>query len=65
MKSEVRRALEEITGNKTTGVDKLPTELITSAGEAAITEQTALCHQIWIRNFWPKEWRRPLFLPLP
>jgi hypothetical protein len=57
MKSEVRKPLEE-----TTGVDKLPIELITAAGEAAIT---ALCQQIWISNLWPKEWRRPLFLLLP
>ena len=28
MKSEVRKALQEITGNKATGVDELPIELI-------------------------------------
>jgi hypothetical protein len=64
MKSEVRRALREITGNKATGVDELPIELIKAAGEAAITALTALCQQIWKSNLWPQEWRRSLFLPL-
>jgi hypothetical protein len=34
MKSEVRKALREITGNKTTGINELPIELIKAAGEA-------------------------------
>ena len=63
-KSEVRKALQEITGNKATGVDELPVELIKAAGEVAITALTALCQQIWKSNFWPQEWRRSLFLPL-
>jgi hypothetical protein len=65
MKSEVRKALQEITGNKATVVDELPIELIKAAGEAAITALTALCQQILISNLWPQEWRRSLFLPLP
>jgi hypothetical protein len=65
MKSEVRKALQEINGNKATGVDKLPIELTKAAGEAAITALTALCQQIWISILWPQEWRRSLFLPLP
>jgi hypothetical protein len=47
MKSEVRKALQEITGNKATGVDQFPIELIKAAGKTAIT---ALCQQIWISN---------------
>jgi hypothetical protein len=43
MKSEVRKALREITGNKATGVDELPMELIKAAGEAAIMALTAVC----------------------
>jgi hypothetical protein len=42
MKSEVRKALREIAGNKATGVDELPIELI----KAALTALTALCQQI-------------------
>ena len=34
IKSKVRKVLREITGNKTTGIDKLPIELIKAAGEA-------------------------------
>jgi hypothetical protein len=37
MKSKVRKALQEITGNKATGVDELPLELIKAAGQAALT----------------------------
>jgi hypothetical protein len=62
MKNEVRKALQEITGNKATGVDELPTELIKATAEAAIT---ALCQQIWISNLLPQEWKTSLFLPLP
>ena len=40
MKCEVRKALQEITGNKVTGADELPIELIKAAGEAAITGLT-------------------------
>jgi hypothetical protein len=65
LKSEVRKALRKITGNKATGVDKLPTELIKAAGEEAITALTAPCQQIWKSNLWPQEWKRSLFLPLP
>jgi hypothetical protein len=43
MKIKVRKALQEITGNKATRVDELPIELIKAAGEAAITVLTALC----------------------
>jgi hypothetical protein len=61
MKSEVRKALQEITGNKATGVDELLIELIKAAGEAAITALTALCQQIWTSNSWPQEWRNLSF----
>jgi len=39
---KVRKALPEITGNKATGVDELPIELIKAAGEVAITALTTL-----------------------
>jgi hypothetical protein len=63
MKSEVRKALRGIPGNKATGVDELPIELIKAAGESAITALTTLCQQIWKSSLWPQEWRS-LFLPL-
>jgi hypothetical protein len=40
--SEVRRDVREVNGNKATGIDELPIELIKAAGEAAITALTAL-----------------------
>jgi hypothetical protein len=42
MTSEVRKALQEISGNKATGVVELPIELIKAAGKTAITVLTAL-----------------------
>jgi hypothetical protein len=65
MKRQVREALREITGNKATGIDELPIELMKAAGEAAITALTPLCQQTWESNLWPQERRRSLFLPLP
>jgi len=65
MKCEVRKSLREITGNKATGADDLPVELIKAAGEAAITGLTALCQQTWESTLWPQEWSRSIFLPLP
>jgi hypothetical protein len=50
MKSEVQEPLWEIAGNKATGLDELPLELIKAAGEAAITALTALCQQMWESN---------------
>ena len=35
-----------MTGNKATGVDELPVELIKAAGEAAITALTTLCRHM-------------------
>jgi hypothetical protein len=65
MKCELRKALREITGNKATGADELPVELIKAAGEAVITVLTALCLQIWENTLWPQEWSRSIFLPMP
>jgi hypothetical protein len=39
----IRTGLWEIAGNKATGVEELPIELIKAAGEAAITALTTLC----------------------
>jgi hypothetical protein len=64
MKSEERKVLQEISGNKATGVDELPIELIKAASEGAITALTALCQQIWTSTSWPQEWRS-MVLPLP
>jgi len=60
----MRKTLREITGNKATGADELPIELIKAAGEAVITGLTALCQQIWESTLWPQEWSRSIFLPL-
>jgi hypothetical protein len=65
MKIEVKKALQEVTGNVATGVDELPIELVKAAGEAAIRALTAQCQQIWTSNSWPQEWIRSIFLPLP
>jgi len=65
MESKVRKALLEITGNKATGVDELPIELIKATGETATTALTALCQEIWTSNLRPQEWKRSIFLPLP
>jgi len=65
MKCEVRKALREITGNKATGADELPIEIIKAAGETAITGLTAVCQQIWESTLWPQEWSRSMFLHLP
>ena len=64
MRRKVRKALWEVTGNKASGIDELPIELIKAAGKAAITVLTALCQQICKSNLWPQEWRRSLFLTL-
>ena len=65
MESKVREALQEMAGNKATGVDELPIKLIKAVGETAITALTALCQQIWTSNLWPQEWNRSIFVPLP
>jgi len=65
MRSKVRKALWEVTGNKATGVEELPIKQTKAAGEAVVTALTAICQQTWRSNLWPQEWRRPLFLPLP
>jgi hypothetical protein len=57
MRSEVRKALWEVTGNKATGVDELPIELI----KAAITALTNYANRFGKAICGPKSGEDPYF----
>ena len=47
-----KQSTESSVGNKATGIDELPIELIKATGETALT---ALRQHIWESNVWPQE----------
>ena len=46
-------------------MDKVPSELLKSGGEATTTVLTAICQKIWEMKEWLKDWTQLLIIPLP
>jgi len=65
LKSEVRKALNEIKYGKAPGHDEIPIELFKEGGEEAIEILTQLCQRIWISGKWPDDWKRSVYIPIP
>ena len=65
MESEVKWALENIPGNKTSGVDDISIELLKVLQDDAVKVMLALCQQIWRTQQWPKDWKRTIYIPIP
>ena len=62
---EVKRALESITMNKTSGGDGIPVELFQILGDDAMKVLHSICQQIWKTQQWPQDWKRSVFIPIP
>ena len=55
LQSEVKWALDSIVGNKASGVDDIPIELLKVLQDDAVKVMLAICQQIWRTQQWPKD----------
>ena len=62
---EVKWALANITTNKASGGDGIPTELFQIIKDDAVKVLHSICQQIWKTQQWPQDWKRSVFIPIP
>ena len=65
LKCEVKRSLESITMNKTSGGDVVPVELFQILKDDAVKVLHSICQQIEKTQQWPQDWKRSVFIPIP
>ena len=65
LECEVKWALESITMNKAGGGDGTLVELFQILKEDAVKVLNSICHQIWITQQWPQDWKRSVFISIP
>ena len=51
--------------NKASGSDGIPAELFQILKDDAVKALHSICQQIWKTQYWPHEWKRPVFFPIP
>ena len=57
-------ALGNITTNKASGGDGIPSELSQVLKDGAVKLLHSICQQIWKKQ-WPQDWKRSVFIPIP
>ena len=62
---EVKWASESITMNKASGDDGIPVELFQILKDDAVKELHSVYQQIWKTQWWPQDWKRSVFIPIP
>ena len=65
LECEVKWALGSITMNKDSGGDGIPVKLFQILKDDAVKVLHSICQQIWKTQQWPKDWKRPVFIPIP
>ena len=65
LECKVKWPLGSITMNKTTGGDRIPTELFQILKDDAAKVLHSICQQIWKTQQWPQDWKRSFFIPIP
>ena len=64
LECEVKWALERITTNKASGGDGIPVELFQIVEDDVVKMLHSICQQIWKTQQWPRDWKRPVFIPI-
>ena len=64
LKCEVKWASGSITTNKASGGDGVPVELFQILKDDAVKVLHSICQQIWKTQQWPRDWKRPVFIPI-
>ena len=65
LECEVKWALGSITMNKARGGDGIPVELFQILKDDAVKVLHSICQQIWKIQWWPRNWKRSVFIPIP
>ena len=65
LECKVKWPLGSITMNKTTGGDRIPTELFQVLKDDAAKVPHSICQQIWKTQQWPQDLKRSFFIPIP
>ena len=63
VKSQV--GLGNITMNKASGGGGIPVELVQILKDDAVKMLHSICQQIWKTQPQPRDWKRPIFIPIP
>ena len=51
--------------NKASGGDGIPVELFQILKDDAVEVLHSICQQIWKSQQWPRDWKIPVFIPIP
>ena len=62
LECEANWALQNITTNKASEGDGIPTELFQIIKEDAVKVLHSICQQIWKTQQWPRYWKRSVFI---
>ena len=62
---KVKWALGSITTNKASGGDGIPVALFQILKDDAVKVLHSICQQILKTQQWPRDWKRPVFIPIP
>ena len=62
---EVKWALGSSSMNKASGHDGIPVELFQGLNDDAVKVLHSICQQIWKTQWWPQDWKRSVFIPIP
>ena len=65
LECEVKWALGSITMNKASGSDRIPAELFQILKDDSVKVLHSICQQIWKIQWWPQDWKRSVFIPIP
>ena len=65
LECEVKWALGSITMNKASGGVGIPVELFQILKDDAVKVLHSIFQQIWKTQWWPQDWQRSIFMPVP
>ena len=51
--------------NDASGGDRIPAEVFKILKDDPVKVLHSICQQIWKRQHWPQDWKRPVFSPIP
>ena len=62
---EVKWTVGNITTNKASGGDGIPTELFQILSDDAVKTMHSICQKIWKIQQWSQDWKKSVFIPIP
>ena len=65
LECNVKPALGSIATNKASGGDRILVELFQILKDDAVKVLHSICQQIWKTQWWPQDWKRSVFIPIP